>query len=222
MVTSKANAMTFPWTAVFVLTTMMVCGNGQIVAYTLTYTSTDCSGTAGGFQARNQSTCTPAACARFGGGSTQGFCHTGTLASLANPVACPGCAYCGYVAYLNGVNCDPNQWTSSSVERLGVCVNGGPSSLIGYGCGQSGILANVTQYSDVACTIPVVFVPPAFSTCVAGQPVCPTPQFPAQEGICSYSNLFNGGGGQNGTHGTASKSPGALLFLVAVLIWATL
>jgi len=215
---SIANAMTILWIMTIIA---VACGNGQIVSYTLTYSSVDCSGTAGWFQARNESTCTPAACSRFGGGSRQGFCHIGTLESLANPVACSGCAYCGYVNYPGGVNCDPNSWGTSSVERLGVCVNAGPGSFIGYACTLSGIVVNYTQYSDVGCTMPTVVEPPGPSTCIAGQPVCTNPQVPVQEGFCSYSNLFDGGG-QNGTHGIASKRALSSMLFLLTLIWVTL
>lgn len=204
--------------AVFLLAAV----HGQIVAYTLTYSSVDCSGTAGMFQAMNQSTCTPAACTLIGTGSQQGFCHAGTLESLANPVVCPGCAYCGTIGYVTGSNCDPNSWVTSTVERLGICINARAASIIAYGCTSLGQLMNSTQYSDAACTVAGPIVPFRIPACTSTEPECRS-TFPVTEGICSYTNLFNGGGGggQNGTHGTASTQTVSLLFL-ATLIWATL
>jgi len=197
----------------------LILVEGQFVSYTLTYTSLDCSGPAGLFHANNVSTCTTAACSRFGIGSIQALCYAGTLQSLGNPVVCPGCAYCGVVNYLTGSNCDPNSWTSSSVERLGTCVNGGSAASISYGCQATGFVTNLTQYSDAACTIPGPIVPFTGPSCVPGQPACKT-QFPVSEGLCSYTNLFTGGGGggQNGSHSSSATFKVSAV-LVALLIW---
>jgi hypothetical protein len=194
----------------------------QFVAYSLSYSSTDCSGTAGIFKAHNLSTCSPGTCSRWGTGSTQGFCYTGTLQSLANPVVCPGCAYCGVVTYAAGSNCDPNAWVTSTVERLGVCVTNQIASYIIYGCDAGGNIMNLTQFSDSACTVPVLTAPARTPACVPGQPQCQFPSSPSED-VCSYTNLFTGGGGggQNGTHGTANTHLVSFCLVVA-LIWAAL
>ena len=204
---------------------LFAMSHGQFVSYILTYTSLDCSGIAGQFHGTNVSSCTTAACSRFGLGSFQAFCYTGTLASLANPVVCSGCAYCGAVDYTAGSNCDPNSWTTTSVERLGVCVNPGSGiTTISYGCLETGFTTNLTQYSDATCTIPVRSSPATAPVCVPGQPVCRT-QFPVSDDLCSYTNLFTGGGGggggQNGTHGTGSTHVVSFLLVVG-LLWAAL
>jgi len=215
--------MTNPSGSMILLLCMLVAATlGQFVQYRLSYASTDCSGSAGLFVANNQTSCTPQPCAAFGTGSIQFFCFAGTLQALANPVSCPGCAYCGSVGYVVGSNCAPNSWSTSTVERLGVCVNQGTASSIAYGCTSFGTPANSTTYSDAACTIPSgPTIPPAQIPCVAGQPQCQST--PPSQDYCSYTNLFNGGGGggQNGTHGAASMLSDSVIFLV-LLMWATL
>jgi len=191
---------------------LVAMGHAQFVAYTLTYTSTDCSGTAGSFTANNQTSCTATPCSAFGGGSKQSLCYQGTLQSLANPIVCQGCAYCGFVDYVTGSNCAPDSWITTTVERLGVCVNSGDASSISYGCAFTGTVTNFTQYTDSACKTPAGrTLTPSGQLCVAGPPQCQT-QFPVQQVVCSYTNLFNP------PNALASSIAGSLLGLAALLL----
>jgi len=176
---------------------------GQIVAYTLTYSSTDCTGVAGTFKATNKQTCAPAACSPLLQGSSQGFCYNGTIESLGNPIECPGCAYCGYLQYMQGTQCT-GTWLQSQFIRLGTCVYTPPTYTIFYGCRTNGVTTNFTEYSDARCTQLVTQVPSAGTQCVTGAPQCYTSL--AETGYCSYTNLFTGGGAGNGngSHGAAS------------------
>lgn len=201
-------------------------GGANFVAYTLQYNSGDCSGPAGSFRAFNQATCTPSACTPSGLVSQQTFCYAGTLASLANPLACPGCAYCGSVQFPNGAgNCsNTNGWNFVLFQRLGLCIAvNGALWIKGYGCDSSGSMNNYTQYTDAACTQSPQHTQNAGS-CTENQPVCAIPPgltSPFQD-YCSYTGLFGGGGpGQNGTNTAALQVSASLLF-VAFLIWATL
>jgi len=213
-----------------VLLLLLLClslGGANFVAYTLQYNSADCSGPAGSFRAFNQATCTPSACTPSGFTSQQGFCYAGTLASLANPVSCPGCAYCGSVQFPNGVgNCsNTNGWNFVLFQRLGLCISAGGALWIkAYGCDSFGNVNNYTQYTDAACTQAPQHTQND-GACTENQPICSIPlglTSPFQD-YCSYSGLFGGGGGpgQNNTPTSASIQAGSLLF-VAFLIWATM
>lgn len=200
---------------------------GNFVAYTLQYNSADCSGPAGSFGATNQAACTPAACTPLGLVSHQSFCYAGTLASLANPIVCPGCAYCGNVQYPNGGNCsDPNGWTTATFKRLGICISASGAVWVkAYGCTIYGDINNYTQYSDGSCSQGSLSNSNTAS-CVENQVQCQVPPgltAPGQD-YCSYGGLFGGGGGPNSTTApaTATSLQGASLLLLAVLIWATL
>jgi hypothetical protein len=193
--------------------------HAQFVSYTLAYNSADCSGTAVAFSARNLTTCVTFPCSAFGGGSIQGHCFQGTLQALVNPVQCPGCAYCAAVNYAEPGCSDPNQWVSSSAERMGICVNGGSGWIVSYGCTPFGLASNYTSYSDAACTQTLTHHPLVTPGCVPGQFECNTVGTSIAEPLCSYTNLFTGGGGgQNGTTGAASLLS-ASIFLLGFLLW---
>jgi hypothetical protein len=207
---------------------MGTLARANFVAYTLTYNSLDCSGVPGMFQAFNQPTCTPAACTASTTASEQSICYAGTLASLANPIVCPGCAYCGSVEYPSATNCmGANNWTTAVFKRLGTCIATGANWLIAYGCTAKGAITNFTQYNDQACTQPcttcTIFDNPPF--CQQNQPQCQANVIPdLVEDYCSYDGLFSGGGGGGGNNGskTVASARTASLVLLAVLVWATL
>lgn len=212
-------------TLFFVWLILMAMGtaNGQFVTYTLSYTSTDCSGTAGVFQGLATTSCTPGTCLSVAGSSHQQFCHAGTLESLGNPLVCPSCAYCGWVGYQPALHICQGNSTGSAFKRLGVCVATPPLFTIFYGCAFNGVAGNYTEYTDAACTIVHPNGAPPFgpSTCIAGQPQCFTTS--AEEGYCSYTNLFTGGGGgTNNTHGNGASplavALGALLFGLVLIM----
>lgn len=217
--------------AVFWFFVLMGCGSvahGNFVAYTLQYNSADCSGPAGSFGATNQATCTPATCSQLGLVSHQSFCYAGTLASLANPIVCAGCAYCGNVQYPAGGNCsNPNGWTTATFLRLGACISiSGANWVRAYGCTVFGEINNYTQYADGSCTQGSL-TNSNTPSCDPQQVNCQVPPGltgPGQD-YCSYGGLFGGGGGgpNNTTAPAAAASvQGGLLLLLAVLFWATL
>ena len=197
------------------------------MAYTLTYSTSDCSGNPGVFRATNQSTCTPTACSSHLGASWKSFCYTGTLSSLANPVQCSGCAYCGRVEYSGVGTCTESSWIRSEFYRLNTCIadmnppGTSPGWFTAYNCSSGGTIRNA-WVSSVSTCAGAVFADPngPYTPCVAGNPQCIID--PKIQGYCSYTGIVGGGGpGANGTNGFASLQRASLL-AVLVLLWATL
>lgn len=209
---------------------LLATAQGNFVAYTLTYNNPTCAGTPGMFGAFNQATCAPTACVTLGTTSHEAFCYAGTLASLANPVSCPGCAYCGWVQYSVGSNCqDGNNWTKTEFRRLGQCIAiTGSTWIKAYQCTSEGKTDNVTQYGDAACTVALTPTISGQPQCLPNQPQCQSNGLPPVTSLvddyCSYTGLPGGGPVVNGTTApaTASSLRTASLLLLGVLLWATL
>ncbi len=205
------------------------------VSYTLSYATTDCSGPAYKFFAVNKTTCTAGSCVSSSVTSQRAFCYAGSLASLANPIECPGCAYCGWVNYPTGINCgDSNNWISAQFDRIGTCVPDPPLWSKYYGCTASGGVGNITTYNDAACTIVRSTGFAAWPPCDASSPQCTCPATPScsvstatETGYCSYAGIsWGGGGGGNTTkpgNATVLHAHLAVVALaVALLSWACL